>query len=61
MVLRTAMSETSEIKKLLRIRAGHRSYGSKLIGDLDTCLQDEISGTEELGERLKCLQTCISE
>ena len=34
------MSEIADLEKILKIRAGYRSYATKLIADVEKCLQE---------------------
>ena len=54
------MSESADLKKSQKIWAGHRSYATKLIADVEKCLQEPYA-TDDLEHRLKCLQNCLSE
>ena len=54
------MSESADLKKSKEIRAGHRSYATRLIADVEKCLQEPYA-TDDLEYRLKCLQNCLSE
>ena len=47
-------------QKESKIRAGHRSYATKLIADVEKCLQEPYA-TDDLEHGLKCLQNCLSE
>ena len=48
------------ISKSQKIRAGHRSYATKLIADVEKYLQEPYA-TDDLEHRLKCSQNCLSE